>query len=336
MSTLIIPEETRLSPSVIERIFQNEWTRIWIPKEYHGLEVSLTEGLQMIEQLAQEDGSLGWVVTLTSGANYFSRNIKPEVAKRIFTNPRVCFAGSGMISGTAQKIGDKYILNGKWLWGTAAPYATHFSFNAQIVENGVPQVNSDGTPVFRSFFLDKNQVQSYDTWNAFGLIATATNQFEVRNIEVTDDNLFQYNKSYFDKSPLDRIPFAVMADITILANHVGIAKHYLNESLTIRKTYFHDDFTKFLDTKTADFYREVTQIEHLLHVNRELSPQFCQKIHDFGVKLVEDISMYIVKIHPLLGMRAAMLNEPINKIFRDFFTLTQHIHFRNTQHASAH
>lgn len=245
MSTISIPiEENRLSPNTIERIFRNAWTRIWIPKEYYGLEVPLTEGLRLLEYLAKEDGSLGWVVTLTSGANYFARNIKPEVAKKIFTDTRVCFAGSGMIGGTAEKVGDKYILNGKWLWGTAAPYATHFSFNAQIVENGVPQTNSDGTPMFRSFFLEKDKVQSYDTWNAFGLIATATNEFQVHNVEVTEDNSFQYNKSYFDRGPLDRIPFVVMADITILVNYIGIAKHYLEESLSIKKTPIQDEFAK--------------------------------------------------------------------------------------------
>jgi alkylation response protein AidB-like acyl-CoA dehydrogenase len=322
-----LKQEAKLNPAILQEIFDKEWTRIWIPKIYNGLDLPLQEGLCLLQSLAKRDGSLGWLVTLTSGANYFSRNIKPEIAQKIFTNPKVTFGGSGKIGGTAEKIGDKYLLNGYWTYGTGAPYLTHFSFNAQIVENGNPQTDASGNPIFRSFFLEADKVQYLETWNTFGLIATATHDFEVKNVWVTEENMFQYNHSYFD-GIMDKIPFPVMADVTILVNHIGVAEHFLEESLNIRQTAVQKEFEAYLKGQIEQFYHIAEQIEEILTESDTLSAEFSEKVHAFGEDFVQNTAVYIAKIHPYLGMKASKFNEPINQIFRDYFTLTQHIHFR--------
>lgn len=123
----------RFKQNNLNTIFNNEWLRIWIPKHYGGIDISLKEGLKFLQKVASIDGSLGWFVTLTSGANYFSRNILPEISAKIFNDKNVCFGGSGLIGGTAEKVGDKYLINGYWKYATGAPLLTHFTFNAQIV-----------------------------------------------------------------------------------------------------------------------------------------------------------------------------------------------------------
>ncbi|RXM54932.1 hypothetical protein BOQ60_25670, partial [Chryseobacterium sp. CH1] len=53
------------------------------------------EGLKALFGWAETDGSFGWMLTLCAGANYFSRNMKPEVAQLLFSHTETCFGGSG-------------------------------------------------------------------------------------------------------------------------------------------------------------------------------------------------------------------------------------------------
>src|SRR5699024_10368812 len=125
---------------------ENLWN-LWVPKAYGGLECSFSEGLHKLKELAKTDGSLGWTVTLCSGANYFIGNLPKKTAEDIFINPDspVCMGGSGGVFGTAEKQGDHYLLSGKWRYATGAPYLTHFTLNAEIHENGVQLQNPDGS-----------------------------------------------------------------------------------------------------------------------------------------------------------------------------------------------
>ena len=65
---------------VLQLIEKQNWLNIWVPKQYNGLGLPFSEGLQILQKTAKIDGSLGWFITLCSGANYFSRNLKPTIA----------------------------------------------------------------------------------------------------------------------------------------------------------------------------------------------------------------------------------------------------------------
>src|SRR5690606_19406710 len=114
---------------VLEWIARENLWNLWVPKDYGGLERSLTQGLKELRSLAQVDGSLGWTVTLCSGANFFVGNLQREVAREIFSGREgpVCFGGSGGVHGTAEKQGDGYVISGRWRYATGAPYLSHFT-----------------------------------------------------------------------------------------------------------------------------------------------------------------------------------------------------------------
>src|SRR5699024_1235071 len=133
-----------------------------------------SEGLQTLKKLAEIEGSLGWTVTLCSGANYFVGNLQPETAQRIFKseNP-VIIGGSGGAFGTAARESDTFILNGKWKYATGAPYLSHYTLNATLTENGKSIPDSSGAPKIQSFILPKEKVKPIDDWDMMGLQATA-------------------------------------------------------------------------------------------------------------------------------------------------------------------
>src|SRR5690606_32069296 len=131
-------ETNEFSPETLQWIADRNLWNLWVPKAYNGLESSLTQGLKELQSLAKIDGSLGWTITLCSGANYFIGNLQPDTANQIFLNSKktVCFGGSGGVFGIAEQQGDHYIISGEWHYATGAPYLSHFTLNAKILSDG--------------------------------------------------------------------------------------------------------------------------------------------------------------------------------------------------------
>lgn len=312
---------------VLQTIHDKKWLQIWVPKEYGGLDCSLPEGLKTLQELARTDGSFGWFITLCSGANYFARNLKKETASKLFNKPDVCFGGSGMLSGTAEKIGDEYVINGFWSYATGAPYLSHFTLNAQIVEGGKPLFTDDEQPKFLSFVLESSQVEIVPDWNAMGMVATASHSFKVENQYVPEDQSFLYNEFYSD-GYLSQVPFQTFADLTLLVNYIGMAEHFLQQSEMIKTVNGQVELRDYLNIVTEKVNRYAKDIEESLLKGSPLNEELVAEIHQFGEQVVEKLMVFIVKLHQSTGIKSSANDEVINQIFKDFFTATQHANFR--------
>lgn len=303
---------------------KNLWN-LWVPKAYNGLESSLTEGLKTLQALAKTDGSLGWTVTLCSGANYFIGNLQPETANHIFlnTDKTVCFGGSGGVFGEAEQHDDHYIISGEWRYATGAPYLSHFTLNAKILSDGKPLLHADGTPLIHSFVIPKEEVTIIKDWDTMGLKATATHSFKVDSVWVSSKQAFVYNKFYLPQ-PIFKIPFMVFADLTLWVNYVGMAEHFLYEAAKILEAKTLDPLYVLLSKTNQRLYKFAERIEQLTSKETTITETYIQTIHKTASVSVKNMSQAMLNIYPLLGIKACSPQHPLNIIFRDYFTATQH------------
>ena len=313
---------------IIAHIHQEKWLQIWVPKEYNGLGVSFANGLKTLKQLACTNGSLGWMITLCAGANYFARNLKPHVAIELFKNESTCFGGSGMIGGSAEKINNTYIINGFWKYATGAPHLSHFTLNATVTQNKQPLLDADGNEIIRSFIIPKADVEIIEDWKAMGMKATGTFSFKVDNILVTEDHSFSYNE-FYTNNVLDKIPFRVFADLTLLVNYLGMAEHFLDEAKKISPQLDVSEIEDFIYQCEEKITAFATSIEDILQTEKEIITEKQLEIHTFGEDVVKQLAHQLLEIYFQLGIKASHSKEPINQIFRDFFTATQHANFRS-------
>lgn len=311
------------SSEILKGIEKENLWNLWVPKSYGGLEASLSEGLQKLKTLAYTDGSLGWTVTLCSGANYFIGNLKKEVADDIFLNSKIpILGGSGGVFGTAEKVEEGYKISGKWRYATGAPYLSHFTLNAKIMSAGKEEMESDGSAKIRSFVIPKENVQIIPDWNTMGLIATATHSFEV-NAEIEEKYVFQYNHFYLPQS-IFKIPFFIFADITLWVNYLGMAEHFLEEAQTILPKVALSDLERMVSTTNRDVFQFSEEIETTIQQEKVFTEDYIQKVHSCAVASVSSISRLIIDIYPKLGIKASRNDHQLNQIFRDYFTATQH------------
>lgn len=306
--TLLLNAE-EFPEEIIQLVYRKKWLLIWVSKEFNGLDFSFSKGLKLLYNLAKADGSLGWFITLCSGANYFSKNLKPNIAHEIFSTKNVCLGGSGMISGIAKPINrEKFLLNGKWKYATGAPHLSHFTLNAKVDNEIV------------SFVIPKENVTIIPDWTSMGMRATNTFSFEVKEAIVSKKYSFKYDKFYtHDHSSY--IPFTVFADLTLLVNYIGMAQHFA-ECVNDNQMLLH---TESILKQTLTIAKE---IEQNIAQHKMLSTERIQQIHSFGEESISNLCMYFMSSYPKAGIKASRITSSTNQVFRDFFTATQHANFR--------
>src|SRR5688500_11496235 len=252
MKTRVPPPSEILQPGIVEKIraeaadaeasrcltaiqhniiVEQQWFNMYVPKSYGGLGLQLPEILKLEEAIAWADGSTGWVVTLCSGAAWFVGFLSPSMIKEVFNDSQVCFAGSGSVTGTAEKTGEGYEVNGYWKYATGSLLATVFTMNCHVVENGLKLYKADGSPVIKSFLLKRLEVKIHNTWHAMGMIATGSHSFEVSNVFVSSDRAFIIGP---DHATSDNIifqyPFLQLAETTLAVNISGMAWRFVELS----------------------------------------------------------------------------------------------------------
>lgn len=319
---------SEVSSEIINQIHQERLLQIWVPKGYGGLGLRLNKGLEILFDWSKIDGSLGWMLTLCAGANFFSRNLKPELAKELFTDAKTCFGGSGMIGGTAEKQTDgTFRINGLWHFATGAPHLSHFTLNAKLTENGNSLLDESGSELIRSFVISKNQAEIIPNWKSMGMRATGTYSFKVQNVKVSEEYSFIYDE-FFTDDVLDKIPFRIFADITLLVNYLGMASHFAEEAIIIRS---HLDLSLF-NNRIAEAMEKVIEfadeIEFLLTHSQLIISEKQSEIHEYSSDLVESLSHQILEMYFQLGLKGTHTDSAIYQVFCDYFTATQHSNFR--------
>lgn len=331
----------QLHPKVLQLCHDEQWFKLFVPEVYGGPGKKLPEILRLEEALASADGSLGWTVTLCGGAAWFAGFLDPELAKVIFRDPKVCFAGSGAVGGTARAKGDGYEINGHWKYASGALHATIFTANCILHdENGVEKLDADGQNIIKSFILKKEEVSLCPGWDYFGLVATGSHAFEVHHQLVPANRSFEINANLSVENEGFDYPFLQLAETTLAVNSLGMAKHFLEwvEDLFQQRS----GNKRFNEHQLAHFQNEYIQCKHDLELARtnfyktfdlswkslideqEIEPGLLDEVSLASRKLAHLSRKITDALFPYCGLEAAKKQTTINRIWRDLHTASQH------------
>lgn len=320
--------------SVIHRICL---FKLFVPKDLGGLAMELPEALRLEEGLASLDGSLGWTVTLCSGASWFVGFMDPSVVSDVFADAAVCFGGSGMASGVATRQGDGYVVNGDWKYATGAPHNTIFTANCLVMDKSGPVLDRAGHPVVQSFYFHRDEVELLEDWDTMGLKATASHSFRVRDCMVGPERSFLIDPAHaVMDGPIYRFPFVQFAELTLAANYLGMFRKFLNLAADLMSDSMPESVLDvFREAKTVlnaqaeKFYGLADVSWHQLGHRGEIHPSILEEISLVSRKMVQEGYAMITALYPKTGIRGATNSDPINRIWRDLFTASQHVIFRS-------
>lgn len=327
-------QEGRLTSDQLATIYGRKWFKLFVPKKYGGLDLTVPEGVRLEEMLAKIDGSLGWTVTLCAGANLFVGYIDQSIAKSIFIDPRVCFGGSGQVSGKAIVKNDGYEITGMWRYATGAPHNNWFTANCTVEQDGKLLGDESGLPLVKSFFLGAKDVRIIEDWEVFGLQATASHSFEVDRLWVPQNQAFIISAEHTTlDNPVYQYPFVPFAEVTLAANTLGMAQHFFE--CCHKLLHRHDKAYALLNNAEeriqdarAHFYQALDKSWAELCEMGEVSEAVLGDIGSLSRELVMVSREQVMILYPYCGMAAANPTSEINRVWRDIFTASQHKIFR--------
>jgi len=330
-----------LHPEQLKIIYQQNWLKLLVPNIYSGLQITLPDLVRLQEAISWADGSTGWVVTLCSGAGWFGGFLSAEIAEQVFTDPRVCLAGSGAAGGVAEITASGFVINGTWKYASGSHHATHITANCIIKKGGEAVLCDGGEPLILPFIFDKKDVTLLPAWKYVGMAATGSDSFTVNNLYVDVNRQFKIDPSaaVIDE-PLYRFPFLQLAEATLAVNLSGIAIHFMD----LCKAIFHEKIKQprlteeqkaFLmgelarlktgvDVCRRSFFEAVDQSWLAIQYGDTISPALLNKVSVASRQLAHIARKSVDSLYPLCGLQAASTETEINRAWRDLHTASQH------------
>lgn len=330
-----------LHPALLELAWEKGWFKLFVPEVYGGPGKTLPEILRLEEAIAAADGSLGWTVTLCSGAGWFAGFLDPTLARQLFADPKVCFAGSGETGGTATRYEDHYVVNGTWRYASGAMHATVFTANCTLLlPDGSPVLDDSGEPEVVSFILEKEEVNIIPGWSYVGLVATGSHAFEAIQVKVPLNRTFRINEGIRVNSPGFDYPFLQLAETTLAVNSAGMGQHFLQlVEETFRKRSGQKKYTpeqvvafeqllqnsiRSLHSARTAFYAAFEESWEALKTQQQIPAALLREVSTASRLLAHTARQLCDTLYPYCGLEAARKETEINRVWRDIHTASQH------------
>jgi alkylation response protein AidB-like acyl-CoA dehydrogenase len=334
-----------LHPRQRELLHDQRWFRMFIPKSLGGLGLSLPEAVRLEETLAWADGSTAWVATLCAGAGWFVGFVDPSIVTEFFTGDRICIAGSGSATGTADATADGYLINGEWPFASGALHATAFTANCVIRQNGNVMLNDERDPLILPFVLKPSEVAVNRTWNTVGMVATASHSFRITEVNVPAERCFRIDPLFAKiNDPIYRFPFRQLAETTLVANVAGMTIRFLDLVADASRAHGSAEANDVCAHAAREHLGILNGVRRLffLHLDEAWQQLTDERISENRLEEVSEISSVLAKachaavdeLYPLCRMATVAQQETYNLVWRNIRTASSHALLRKLVVAS--
>ena len=333
----------KLTHSAVDILHGKQLLDLFVPRRYGGLQHDLPSALPWLEATSWIHGSLGWTLTLASGAGLFGAFLDPDFAKSIFDKNNTFIAGSGFPGGKAEKNNTGFQVNGTWKYASGIDHATLVTATCYISKNG-EVLYKDSEPITKAVAFYPDEININHKWNSMGLKATGSHNFHTRDAQIPKERVFSISSDAAQVTgPLYQYPFETFAHCTLAISFLGIARRFFDEAKDLLQSK--NDVTKFnevptsLQKKFGKFQIQFKKTKEALYQTVDTSWQKLKKSNSLDSKYIREASIQsrrsckialdsVHNIYPLLGMSVINPETVINRCWRDLHTASQHLFLR--------
>ena len=179
-----IERQRRLPSAIVDAMVDAGLFRMLVPKSLGGSEVQLITFSEVIETVAQADGSTAWCLGQGAGSGQIASGLERQAASAIFGDPKTIVAwGPG--AGTAVAVDGGHRITGKWPFASGCHHANWMGGTARITNpDGTPRIRPDGSPEVRRMLFPASAVALFDVWDVSGLKGTGSDTYAVEDLFV--------------------------------------------------------------------------------------------------------------------------------------------------------
>jgi indole-3-acetate monooxygenase len=315
-----------------------------VSKVVGGAEVEEETVVQVIEELARQDGSVGWNVMIASFSAMVASYLPAAALRDVYRGgPSTVLAGTLMPQGAALPVPGGFRLTGRWPFGSGCHQADWLDGSSAVMVQGTPRLRPDGRPDIRNFLLPVGDCEILDTWHTAGLRGTGSHDWQVADVFVPEERSIPL---LFDgpsePGAISHRDFPFYAGARVAAVALGIARDAIDAFTALARTKTPVAATSTLVAQHTTHER-VGRAEALLRAGRAFlyetvrelpySPTWSEALSDdlrarirlASAHVAQNAAEAVDLMFNAAGTTAIYASSRLERCFRDVHVATQHI-----------
>jgi alkylation response protein AidB-like acyl-CoA dehydrogenase len=316
-----------------------------VPASHGGLEVDLLQHLEVMAELAEADGSVGWTVMIGTLAPVVFGLLPRETFDAIYADgPDVIFAGVFNPTGVADPVEGGYEVSGQWSFASGCQHGDWFVGHCFVPDGRMPPV--------RMMVLPPADIEIVDTWSVSGLRGTGSHDVVVDHVFVPDARTFSVDDESSVDGPLWRIPEISLSTIQFANLAIAIARGALGDVMALAT----GKVPAFSDATLASnplFQHQIGEAEAKLRAARTLldadaeqlwtmaqsrspvTPEHRARIRGTTTWATEIATSIVDTAYAAGGGSSIYDASPLQRRFRDIHALGQHFLVKSDTYTKA-
>lgn len=225
-------ELRRLPDDIVATLVEEGFFRFALPEALGGDNASSMQTVEVLEAIASVDASVAWNVMLGSEINAMAAGgMDPKIAEEVYLgNPNTIMCGGGG-PGSKPPRAERTNDGGIRVWGQSTfisgCYNANYCFMAAPIMNGdQPELDANGNPVAKMWFLPRDQWEIIDTWDVAGLRGSGSHDVKTEGGFVKPEHVGVdlVTMPPQHDNPVYRIPVALRLSYNKVAVALGVAR----------------------------------------------------------------------------------------------------------------
>lgn len=301
------------------------------PKCFGGDASPPAEFLQMIELIAQADGSAGWVASFGSASTYLAALPVESQAKLYANGPDLVFAGGLFPIQPAEAVEGGWKVSGNWKFASGCKGADVLGVGIGGGQGGKP----------RTALFPADQVEIVENWDVVGLKGTGSHDLRIQGQVVSDEWTFIRGGNPTIDEPLYRYPTIAYAAQVLAVVNLGLARAALDELNQMAsgrtgatgapkladRAYFRVETAKIeADLRAARgfFYESTTQVWDAILAGHPVTNEQVSLLRLSAAHMARVGANVVQRAYTLAGIVAIYSRHPLQRYLRDSMVVTQH------------
>ena len=347
-------DDRRIPAPLVDALYDAGVFHTMLPREVGGLEVDPVEWLQMIEELARVNASVGWLAFINSGVGLtFLDPPRFERFQKRGGGRLILAMNLGRMGGQAVRVEGGYRISGRWPFASGCPFASWLGGMSVVADaSGAPVLDTGGQPRRLLAIWPADQARLIDTWDGLGLRGTGSGDFEVSDLFVPDE---QVNPGFYAPPVYDRALFRMkeMPEVGHGAHALGVASSALEAFVEVVNMRPLPGSTRhlamghmqahqvafgradaFVRAARALLYEAVRAAYADAQVHRELPLELRVRLREANLFTVRSAKEAVGLVFEMAGSSAVYRGRVIEQAFRDINTAANHTNYVETAYTA--
>jgi alkylation response protein AidB-like acyl-CoA dehydrogenase len=214
-----------LTPAVVEALHESGLFGLILPSELGGLGLSLPDAVEVCRAIAEHDASTAWTFAILADGPIFGRMLEPDAFAELAAGGPPLIAGTlNPLTSRATPVDGGYRLTGTAGYASGSHHATWLMAGAFVHRDGEPSF-VDGIPELIAGFLPVGEATINPTWAPSGMRATGSDDCTLDDVFVPERLTFRWG----DPVPREgdtwsQIPLQAQLGPALAATVVGAAR----------------------------------------------------------------------------------------------------------------